>query len=100
MGEIQFDVISAGQTMRQISDIRKRLDEETISGFEECMSRMSDAWEGEAAIRFHAAAGRELEKLRQTERLLERARLSLTDAIRKAQRTEEKVKEIAETRIY
>ena len=40
MGEIQFDVISAGQTMRQISDIRKRLDEETISGFEECMSRM------------------------------------------------------------
>lgn len=100
MSEIRFDVISAEQAANRLAEVRRRFETETVSGFETCRSRMSGSWEGSAADRFYAAADRELDRLHRTAKLLERTQTCILEAIRTAQRTEEKTKEIAVTRRY
>lgn len=99
MSEIRFGVLSAGRALEQFTDIRTRVDTEVVTGYEECRSRLTGSWKGNAADRFHTAAGRELEKLQRTAKLLEMTERCLGEAIRTAQRREEKAKEIAGTRI-
>lgn len=98
MKEIRFEFVAAENEKLRISEIRRQMDAEVVSGFDQCRSRISEAWEGNVSCRFHEATGREQEKIIRTVKLLERAELSLENAIQTARRVEEKTKEIAESR--
>lgn len=100
MGEIEFDFYTAGQAMRQIEEATNRMSAEVLSGFEETMRGIREAWTGEAGGRFQELAGREMMKLEQTVQYLEYTGACMQEAILTAKHTEEKTKEIANLRTY
>lgn len=100
MREIEFDFYTAGQAKCQMENVVNRMNTEVLSGFEEVMQELSEAWRGEAGNQFQKIAGIEAEQMRKTVKLLEDADASLQDAILMAKQIEEKTKEIAEIRTY
>lgn len=100
MGQMEFDFTTAREEKHQIEEIANRMNVEVLSGFLEVMQEILESWGGEAGADFLKIAGREAEQIGQTIQLLKYADTCVQDAIFTAEQTEEKVKEIAELRIY
>lgn len=100
MGEINFDFDIAGQALRQTEEITERINKEIMPGFRDIMHQLDQSWNTESGKRFLKTAQRETDKLEETGQLSAYAAACLKEAVLTAKRTEEQIKEIAESRTY
>lgn len=97
---IEFDFNLAVRQERQIEETAEYMRQTALPELQELLQEISAAWKGNNAEQFHALFQREYEEAERAAALIECAGQSLRAAINMAEETEERIKELAETRVY
>lgn len=100
MSNIEFDFHMAQIQEAHIEELREKLSGTICGKYENVMQEICNGWKGENSQLFLNKAKSLQEQMERTVSTIEKAQEALKDAVLKAEITEEKVKEIGETRIY
>ncbi len=100
MSNIEFDVHMAQMQGTHIEELRQKLSGAISGKYENVMQEICNGWKGENSQLFLNKAKILQEQMEHTVSTIEKAQEALKDAVLKAETTEEKVKEIGETRRY
>lgn len=100
MDNIEFDFHIAHTQEQNIGQIRQRFSDVISEKYETVMQEVYSGWQGDNSQLFLYKAKVLQERMEHTTLLLEKAEEALHVAALKAERTEEKAKELGEIRVY